>query len=243
MVVVQLRCTIFAPLNVGYTPENYNKFSEMLLPGAKAYNVNSPEMLPLGANPNTPRYGLPWRLFKKDSEQGDYNIAFLPGKIDIVLTKDVAYGGDFERKFCEQSVEWFTKILQTQDKITVNRIAYAPLYAIKLDDSGADSIWNRILKHTSIDGTYMQDINVNFLLKREIIFNEMPIQMNLLHNISDGVQIKQVDTTNQTHKIVLFQLDLNSIPEIPLTLDPNGVKDFFTNIVTVREKLVNDVAE
>ena len=243
MFIAHLRGTIFVPINIGYTIENYNKFSELLLPGAKALNANPPEMIAPGINPNQPQYGLAWRLFKKNEEEGgDYNIVFFPGKIDIIFTKDIAYGGDVERSFCEKCIDWFTKIL-AELKTTTNRIAYAPLYAIKLTNISADTVWGGFLKRTVIDGTPIQDVNFNFLLKRAIPFNGREIQMNLLHNLSDGVQIKQSSVGNIGEKVVLLQLDMNSVPEKPLSLDADGVKDFFNSILDVKDNLIANVTE
>jgi len=244
MFIGQLRGTIFAPLNIGFTPDTYKEFSDILLPGARALGVNQPEMIVPGFNPNIPQYGLPWRLFKKSqNDEGDYNIVFLPGKIDIIYTKDILYGTDAEEKFCEQCAEWFIRILSKHGNQAVTRIAYAPLYAFKLNAEDSDPVWRRFIKRTTIDGIGLQDVNFRFLLKKEIEFNGNAIQMNLLHNFSDGVQIKQNGAVNTSQKVVLFQLDMNSIPEQPLALDSNGVRDFFRQITTVRENLVNDVTE
>lgn len=243
MVIVQLRGTIFAPLNISYTPENFKKFSEMLLPGAKGYNANLPGVQPPGVNPNLPQYGFPWRLFKKVEGEGDYNIVFLPGKIDIILTKDVLFGGETEREFCNKCVDWFSKILAAYGSTTVNRIAYAPLYAIRPTMISLDSIWGSILKKTVVEGTPMQDVSVNYLLKRPIDFSGNTIQMNLLHSFSDGMQIKQTESDGHAQKVILFQLDLNSIPEIPLTLDVKGIRDFYNQILFVKDNLVNNATE
>ena len=244
MFIGQLRGTIFAPLNIGYTPETYKEFCDLLLPGAKALSANQPEMIVPGFNPNMPQYGLPWRLFKKaQGDEGDYNIVFLPGKIDIIYTKDTPYGTDTEEKFCELCTNLFNRILAKHDNLKVTRIAYAPLYAVRQDADGSDYVWSRFIKRTAIDGIRLQDVNFSFLLKKEIEFNGRTIQMNLLHNISDGVQIKHNGSDNTTQKVVLLQLDLNSIPEQTLTLDSNGVKDFFKQITKVRENLVDNVAE
>lgn len=241
MVIAQLRGTIFVPVNIGYTTENFNKFSVLLLPGANALNANPPEMVAPGINPNQPQYGLAWRLFKK-TDEGEYNIVFLPGKIDILLTKDVAYSDEIERLFCEKCIDWFSKIL-AELQTTANRIAYAPLYAIKLKDITAGTVWGGFLKRTIIDGTPIQDVNFNFLLKREIAFNGQTIQMNLLHNLSDGVHIKQSPENSVSENVVLLQLDMNSVPESPLSLDSNGVKDFFSGIIDVKDGLIANVTE
>ena len=243
MIITQLRATIFAPLNIGFTQENYVTFRDLLLSDAKALNANPPEMVVPGMNPNIPQYGMPWRLFKKCGEEGEYNIVFLPGKIDIILAKDVNYGDAIEQTFCNKCVDWFTKILSKQAEAKVSRIAYAPTFAIKLEDITAETVWGRLLKETMIDGTVMQDVNLNFLLKRPVIFGDKEVQMNLLYNFTDGVQIKPNAEGGQTlKKVVLFQLDLNSIPEAPLTLDARGVKDFYDAILETKNQLVDYVA-
>lgn len=239
MVIAQLRGTIFAPLSIGYTPETYSTFRDLLLPEAKAYNANPTEMIIPGGNLNDPQYGLPWRL-----SNGEYNIVFLPGKIDIILSIDANYSSDIEKEFCNKCSTWFSKILSTQGQIRVNRIAYAPLYAIRLDNTlSSEMIWGRMLKNTLVDGTSMQDIKLNFLLKRKIPLNGTDIQMNLLYNFSDGMQIKQIEDRQEVYKVVLLQLDLNSIPESPLALDSMGIKDFFNCILVVKNDLVDHVAE
>jgi len=239
MNIAQLRGTIFAPLNIVYTPENFTKFGELLLPGSTAYNAIPPEMMYPGLNPNQPQYGLPWRLFKKEKEE-DYNIVFLPGKVDIILTKDIAYSEGTEEMFCKKCIEWFSKILATQAQIKVNRIAYAPLYAIKLtNDVNAESIWDDFLKRTVIDGTPIEDVNYNFRIKRKVSFKELSIQMNFVHNFSDALQIKG----NEKQRVMLLQLDMNSIPEEPLALDAIGVNNFFNGILEEKKKLIEYVCE
>ena len=244
MVIAQLRGTIFVPLAIGYTPENARKFSELLLPESKPYSANAPEAIAPGINPAIPQYGMPWRLFKKSSEEGDYNIVFLPGKIDIILTKDTPYGDEIERLFCDKCIELFSKLLKELNHNTkATRIAFAPVYAIRLDENSADMVWSRLLKRTMIDGMTMKDVNFNFLLKRQLTFNGRTIQMNLLHNFSDGMQIKQTAGEPITYNVVLLQLDLNSVPEEPLALDADGIKDFFNGILAVKSNLVNNVTE
>ena len=243
MVIAQLRGTIFVPQNIGYTPENATKFGNILLPESIPYSANPPEMVMPGVNPTVPQYGMPWRLFKR-TDEGDYNIVFLPGKIDIVLTKDMPYGDVAERLFCDKCVDLFSKILnELNHNTTATRIAYAPLYAVRLDEYDAEAVWSKLLKRTMIDGMTMKDVNFNFLLKRQVPFKGRTIQMNLLHNFSDGVQIKQVDGVSKTFNVVLMQLDLNSIPEESLSLDVNGIEDFFNGILEVKSSLVDNVTE
>lgn len=243
MVIVQLRATIFAPLNVYYTPENFATFSKLLLPDSKPFNADQQGVIVPGMNPNTPQYGMPWRLFKK-TDEGDYNIVFLPGKVDIILTKDAKYTDGVETAFCTKCIDWFKKILEIQGQVTVNRIAYAPLYAIKVNGESTETLWSGFLKKTVIDGTRLQDINLTYLIKRECSFNNIPIQMNLLHTYSDAVQIKSNEKGEENaFPVLLLQLDLNSIPDIPLSLNTEGVKDFFSGILSIKNNLVDNIAE
>lgn len=244
MLISQLRGTIFAPLNIGFNQDNYTTFRDLLLPGAKSLNAGGPEMVIPGINPNIPQYGMPWRLFKKCDEEGEYNIVFLPGKIDIILAKDINYGGDTEKEFCTKCVDWFSKIMNKQgDETKVSRVAYAPTYAIKLEDIPAEMVWGSLLKNTMMDGTVLQDVNLSFLMKRPITFGGKEVQMNLLYNFADGMQIKLNNEGGQTMKpVVMFQLDMNSIPEAPLSLDTTGVKNFFDEILKTKNHLVDYVA-
>ena len=42
MVILQLRSTIFLQQNIGYTPENAEKFRALLLPDCKVYGIPQP---------------------------------------------------------------------------------------------------------------------------------------------------------------------------------------------------------
>lgn len=238
--IVQLRSTIFLQQNIGYTPENAEKFKVLLMPNAKAYSIPQPGMF-LGINPDIPQYGMPWRLFEKSPEGGEYNIAFHPGKIDIVLAKEISYGNETEKEFLNKSTEWFSKILDTQGNTSATRIAYAPLYAIKNKEEDYNTVWGNFLKRTSFDGIKSQDINLSFLLKSYIKVGEKDIPMNFLHNIFDGNQIKNENGIQTLHKVLLFQLDLNSIPEENLNLNKEGINDFYNKIVEIKNKLVDNV--
>ena len=245
MRTVQLRSTIFLPQNIGYTPESAEKFANLLMPDSRAYSIVQPGMSMLGVNPNAPQYGMPWRLFKK-SGTGEYNIAFQPGKIDIVLAKEVLCDDAFEKSFCDECIHYFSKILESlspSSPSVVTRIAYAPLYAITQDDPLFQSLWANLLKKTLYNGNQIQDTNLSFLLKGILKFGGKEVQMNFLHNIFDGNQIKSEGSSQIVRKVILFQLDLNSIPESNLNMDTQGVADFFSTILSVKNNLVANVTE
>ena len=241
---VQLRSTIFLQQNIGFTPENAEKFRGLLhLEGSEAYGIPQPGLPVLGVNPTLPQYGMPWRLFLKRSDGGEYNVAFQPGKIDIVLAKEDSYENDIEQRFCRESIEWFSSILDTQDGINVQRIAYAPLYAVpKVNGENlGEELWRSFLKKTVVDGVQAQDINLQFLFKKLIRFGKMELQMNLLHQIFDGVQTKIVDDKQTIREVLLLQLDLNSVPEKVLSLNKDGMASFFEGILEIKNRLIENV--
>ena len=238
---VQLRSSIFLQQNIGYTPENADRIKGLLnINEGKVYGIPQPGLPVLGVNPMMPQYGMPWRIFIKKDDGREYNIAFQPGKIDIVLAKEESYNSNIETAFCQQSVEWFSSILDTLNGLTVQRIAYAPLYAIPKGNAGAN-LWKNLLNKTFIDGVQAQDINLQFLLKKLVSFGGMEIQMNLLHQIFDGVQTRMVNDTQTVCEVLLLQLDLNSVPEKVLSLDKAGITAFFSGILGVKNSLIDNV--
>ena len=242
MTILQLRSTIFMQRNIGFTPDVYNQFRDLLMPNAKVYGIPQPGVPVLGVNPTAPQYGMPWRLFSKTEDDKEYNIAFQPGKIDIILAlaKVKSYDDSLEKEFCMQSIEWFSRILATDESATISRIAYAPLFAIEMNtDSEGDEVWSKLLRKAVIGGMSMQDVNLSFLLKSIEHFGSVDMQMNFLHNIFDG--IIQSKTNEEPRKALLFQLDLNSVPEKPLNLKKDEMAAFFNGIVDIKSQLVENV--
>lgn len=239
--IVQLRATIFIQQNIGYTPENASRFGGKLMSGGKVVGVPQPGIPFNGLNPNLPQYGMPWRLFSKTDNGCEYNIVFSPGKIDIVQNFETPYGGETEEKFCRYCTEKFYTILSELPDAKVQRIAYAPLYGLIYEDLAVRSeIWNKILKHTLYDGIPYRDINLQYLVKKEIAFGENTIQMNLLHNIFDGYNSVNQEGLQKLNKAVLLQLDINSIPEQILSLDKEGVSAFFDNVTVTKNEIVEN---
>lgn len=242
MTILQLRSTIFMQRNIGYTPDVSNQFRSLLIPTAKVYGIPQPGVPVLGVNPTAPQYGMPWRLFSKTDDGKEYNIAFQPGKIDIILALSMvmSYDDSLEKDFCKQSIEWFARILGIDESAAISRIAYAPLYAIeKNSDKDGDDIWSKLLKKPVIGGMTTQDVNLSFLLKSIEKFGSADIQMNFLHNIFDG--IIQSKTSEEPRRALLFQLDLNSVPEKPLNLKKDEMAAFFNGIVDIKKQLVENV--
>ena len=114
------------------------------------------------------------------------------------------------------------------------------MYAIeKNEDNDGDEIWGKLLRKPVIGGMTTQDVNLSFLLKSIEKFGSIDMQMNFLHNIFDG--IIQSKTNEELRKALLFQLDLNSVPEKPLNLRKDEMAAFFNGIVDIKSKLVENV--
>ena len=241
MRIVQLRGTIFLPSTIGYTPENEKHFRELLLPSSLCYGIIQPGIQTQGLNPNMlqPQYGMAWRLNKtEDGKQ--YNIVFLPGKIDIILDLDIDYKEDEEKNFCSFCTSCFSKILENQRGQLVSRIAFAPLYALSAEECN----WHRFLRQTMNDGLQMQDINLSYVLKENLeISSDKKIVLNLLHNISDGYQVRVVDGSNMVFPVMLLQLDLNSIPEQNIEFNRGDIELYFSIILKIKNNIISNVTK
>lgn len=239
--IAVLRSTIFIPQGVLYTPENATRFRADLFPNATVYGVPQPGIPFVGVNPNMPQYGMPWRLSFPNGIQ-EYNVVFLPNKIDIMLSTLQPYDSNVEREFINESIRCFNSILELLPANSVQRIAYAPLFAI-MEESGVDfkPIWGTILKNTERDGLNFQDINLSYLIKKSVTIGNLNLQLNLLHNIFDGFQTRVVNNEQQMQKALLFQLDINSVPETILSLTKEDVSVFFEGVLSIKSDLINGI--
>lgn len=239
--IIQLRGTIFIQQNIGYTDEVSAKFKKLLFPDGKVLGVPQPGVLFNGMNPNMPQYGMPWRILMRCENGSEYNVIFNPGKIDIIYNTETFYGDNTEELFCKFCSEKFCSILDELG-IKVQRIAYAPLFVVVENEQvDLSAIWNKTLKRSAFDGSSMQDVNLSFLYKKELVIGERSIQMNLLHNLFDGFYTQQVNGQQKVKKTIMCQLDINSIPELQLDLDKEGVSAFFENITITKDNLVDNV--
>jgi hypothetical protein len=244
MNIVQLRATIFLQQNIGYTQENAERFKTLLMPNARILGVTQPGIPVYGVNPYVPQYGMPWRLFDKQDGGMEYNIMFLPGKIDIILAKEAPYCETMEAEFCNKSTEWFGKILNAEGISYVTRVAYAPLYAFDYEEcNGNGDFWRNILVNKSVDGIQMQDINVSYLLKTIERVGTDDVQLNMLHSIFDGVVTRKSGDKIEEKKVILFQLDLNTVPEKLLNYNGTDIERFFKKMIDIKNKLVSNVAK
>lgn len=179
---------------------------------------------------------------KRQGTGSEYNIIFYPGKVDVVYNTEACYGDKTEESFCNFCAEKFGVILDELKATKVLRIAYAPLYGI-VEDQQADltALWNKLLKRSAFDGSPMQDVNLSYLFKKELQLGERTIQMNLHHNLFDGFFTQQIEGQQKVKKTFMFQLDINSVTEVPVELDKEGVSMFFRNITKTKESLVDNV--
>ncbi len=244
--IVQLRSTIFLNQNIGYDPDICDDVNKALGVEGKAYGIPQPGASgPLVDPFHSLQYGMPWGLLVK-CDDGEYNIKFRFGKIDITQSKEASYDNVAEEDFCQKSVEWFGKILNLVqgDSAVITRIAYAPLYALlKEGENGGNAVWGKWLKKIVYDGTPSQDVNLIFVFKRDVEVGGRNIPMNLYHNIYDGCRRVTVGDNESVDDVLMLQLDLNSLPEAKVQLNIGDVSSFYSNILEIKNKLVDDAVE
>lgn len=243
--IVQLRGTVFLPQSIGYTPDTAKEFLDMLLPGGRIFGVPQVPVLAVGPTIPQPQYGMPWRIFKRESSDSCYNIVFLPNKIDINWEGDGDYNSDLEQRFCARCSEWFAAIVNKLGGGTmVARIAYAPLYVrVEDEDFRPEMFWKKLMNPVAYEGAPIQDRSLSFLLKRVESFGEIPIQLNLLHNLFDGTRTvnRGAQLPPEVWSTCMIQLDINSVPERVLNLNDSGIKAFFSGVLSITNKLIDNL--
>lgn len=232
---VQLRSTIFISQNVGYVPEVAAKLKEFLLPNGQIKGIMFPAT-PIMGDASLPQWGMPWSLYVPKDTNPLYNITFLPGKIDIIMNKDVTSTNGTESDFINKCNQWFKKICEYLNETNISRIAYAPSYSVSLKDF--PNIWNTFIKVSPFEGSECQDNNLSFLYKKVIQLKNKDIQVNLLQNIFDAYKTAVVNETETTEKLVMLQLDLNTVPKNDYKFNIEEIEDFFLTILDIKNSLL-----
>lgn len=216
---------------IGYSEENAKKFIGLLgHDNVKIRAIQGPGIaVPLG-NPDTPQLGMPWQI-----EEGNTSINFLPGKIDVIRNHEedpkagtidfVAYAKDVIGKIIDDT------------QYSMSRIAYAPLFSVITQDQGeVMKRWGKLLVKTSCDGIDFQNIELRYLLKKEVDINGKSVQINLFHQISDGIHFKD---GKKDSDCLLLQIDVNTIPEMNYSFTKKDF-DTFMDIAPSEVKLLSD---
>ena len=240
--IAQMRGTIFLSETIGFTPDNANKFKALLLREAQVSGVVLMPGVPPAFVPA--QWGAPWCLQYQDADMSNYWIMFLPGKIDIIRSCEQPYESTLATGFVHLCAEWINKITTSMgSSVKPTRVAYAPMFVLIQEECQemATFFWNNILKVNTLDAYPIADRNVSYLLKKEISLNDKSIQLNLLHNISDGIQTRVVNSVQESRKVIMIQFDINTIPEINYNLENSEINTFFEEVLIVKEKLINNL--
>ncbi|MCM1302073.1 MAG: hypothetical protein NC250_01055 [Alistipes senegalensis] len=240
--IAQMRGTIFLPVNIEYNPELANIFKN-LLPESTAHSAIMGNGIPIFMPTNTPpQWGKPWTL-----QLSDTNIMFLPGKIDIIKNSEFPYNDVKVKEFANLCVTWINTITTELQKIysipiKPSRIAYAPLFVLKLDECPEliTNVWNKVFNITTQDHA-ITDRNVSFLRKKEIQLNEKRVQLNLLHTISEGKQTINSNGSLINKNVSIIQLDINTIPEVSYQLESLDVQAFFNEVLPLGKNLIENL--
>jgi len=231
-VIVQLRGTIFFPQFIGYTQENADKFKELLLPDAEVMGL-PPTGVPFNkTNPLALAYGMPWQLISNG-----IRILFLPNKIDILQEREGAMG-EVDVDFLKICTELFLRFKEASG-FSVNRLAYAPLLSIKTDGNLQNSeFWQGIIKQISYRGVPLQNIEFNYLLKNVVNIHGKDIEMNFLHQISDGYHYTR---GAKDYDCVLLRLDINTVPDKPYSFEIEDIKLFYTEVLRLQKEQIENL--
>ena len=228
---VQMRGTIFFQQNIGYTPENASKYKQLLMPEGNVIGI--PQVgIPMGANPLAPQFGMPWRLVNDG-----LHISFFPNKIDIIYEKEGELG-KIDVDFLKLCTEKFT-LFKSDSQFPINRLAYAPLFSIIVNEKmQSTDFWQRILKKISYKGIPFQNIEYNFLLKNIVSINSKEVEMNFLHQLSDGYHITN---GKKDSDCILMRLDINTVPEKPYSFGVDDMKVFYSKSMEWEKELIDNI--
>lgn len=235
--VVQLRGTIFFQQYIGYTPENVSIYKQLFMPDGDVVGISQIGVPIQGSNPLAPQFGMPWQLVKNYAPNESLKISFLPNKIDIIQEKEGGFG-EIDTEFLQLCLEKFKSFKNNGDFI-ISRMAFAPLFSIIINDNiQTTEFWQNLLKQTSYKGIPFQNIEYNFLLKKKVRLNERDIEMNFLHQLSDGFHItngkKEADC-------VLIKLDINTVPEKPYTFETKDMEEFYLKSIEWGKELLENI--
>lgn len=230
--IVQQRATIFMSQSIMYTPENAAKFKQLLLPQAKELIVaNVPPQVSITM---APQYGMPWQLVE-DVDGCIFRVMFLPNKIDIVQEKDGDFGSA-DKDFIEFSIDKFNE-LKKEISGSIDRMAYSPTvsYAVNEATSSSD-FWNELLKRTTVKGIPFQNIGLTYLLKRIEYINNKEVEINFLHQFSDGFHLTD---NKKDADCVLFTLDINTVSDRSYEFGIDDLCDFLKKSMIWAKELTN----
>lgn len=234
--IVQQRGTLFFPQTIGYTPENATRFKQLFLPTAVEMAMPQIGIPPQGTNMVLPQYGMPWQLVSQ-SPNNTYKVLFSPNKLDIIFEAEGELGkidDDFV-SFCSDKFQTFIN----ETKYPINRIAYAPLFSLLVNDENpASDFWKGVLKRVSHGGVPFQNIEFNYLIKRIEHINGKDIEMNFLHQLTDGYHMTE---GKKDADCILCTIDMNTIPEMPYSFELDDVKAFYRMSIEWNDEVIHNL--
>ena len=240
--IVQIRASVFLSENIGFEPSAAEKFKELLMPQGSLCAV-----MP-GAGGQvvlTPSNAIPWgATWGIMNDQRSMRIIFLPGKIDFIKDYDCLYdchlASDFLLSLVVNSLKSLEDVLKPRD-VVWQRIAYAPLMAMIEGECGdaLKCLWNNIMHVQEQGGGVLEERSVTFLQKKVVNWNDRATQINLHHNIMDGVRFFKDGRPEQ--KATLIQLDINTVPGMGLFYSMDEIKVFYQQVIPLAEELVERI--
>lgn len=241
--IAQIRASVFLSENIGFEPSAAEKFKELLMPsGSLCAVMPGPGGQFVLTPSNTIPWGATWGIM--DNLLG-IRIIFLPGKIDFIKDYDCLYDRDLASTYLVmvvKSLESLEEALKPRS-VVWQRIAYAPLMAMiegECDDA-LTCLWNNIMHVQVLSGGALEERSVTFLQKKIVNWNGKATQINLHHNIMDGVRFFKDGRPEQ--KATLIQLDINTVPGLGFSYSINEMVVFYQQVIPLAEELIERLAD
>lgn len=220
-ILTNLRGTIFC------TPIPYKKeVLQLLMPMLGDDFVPSLLSTPiLGNNINilTPVNYDQWQIFSQKNNND--RIIFTGQQINIIIS---AKGSQNEEKmFCQFCSDKFKNIMAAFPTAEINRIAFAPTYEWKVDDSEMRSFAIDIFKKQNFHSSNIDSCSFNNVYRIENPILDKNIKFNYVSQFSNNKKLNSIDGKNSIDNYMKLDIDLNTFPDLTYRFSSNEIEDFY----------------
>lgn len=214
--LIHYRATIFVESPIGYTKDNVDRFP-----------LNDWKCMPLSNDADShlidpfedveikeDAYGkMQWKAINAERSMA---LVFLGQKIDLLGFPFVD-----EHRFLENCVDILCKISKAYHFDRVSRFAYSPTWGEK------NGNFDHVLLLKSFKGKNAENVSLRNVFRVDEIIREKRIKINYLIQISTGYY----NDNGKELPSVIYDVDINSLPEEKLSFDILEMKEFFGKVL------------
>lgn len=219
---LQLRGSVFTNQPITCNNENISKLMELFanyVPYLIANNIPN-GLLPI------PIELQPWKLV---SSQSSIEIVFNGNKIDILHTIGTIYNQQQLQEFADIVTGSVSKIVNTFS-LEINRVAFAPNYALKISELGSLQAFARnIFAKNIFDNESIDSCNFNAVFRvLKQIGKQTNVKVNFLAKFEEGSIVERNQgSPDAIIPSLCFTFDINTYPVPGLKFDNDDISDFF----------------